>query len=66
MSNADSRSPSTDALDTLGMIHYKQEKRDAIHLAVEPVKASRAFLPAQKIGIVNGVAYHGGIFSCSC
>ena len=60
MSNADSRSPSTDALDTLGMIHFKQEKRDAIHLAVEPVKASRAFLPAQKIGIINGVAYPVG------
>lgn len=28
----DTRSPSTDALETLGMIHFKQEKRDAIHL----------------------------------
>lgn len=35
--SADKRSVSTDALDTLGMIHMKTEYRDAIHLAVEPV-----------------------------
>ena len=60
MSNADSRTPSTDALDTLGMIHWKPEKRDAIHLAVEAVKASRALIPGQRIGIVNGFAYPEG------
>ena len=69
MSNADSRTPSTDALDTLGMIHWKPEKRDAIHLAVEAVKASRALIPGQRIGIVEGVAYPEGfvlmgVFAC--
>lgn len=34
MSFADKRSPSTDALETLGMIHFKPEARDAIHVAV--------------------------------
>lgn len=33
------RTPSTDALETLGMIHFKPEHRDAIHLAVDPVEA---------------------------
>lgn len=44
MSSADKRSPSTDALETLGMIHFKPEHRDAIHLAVEAVKAVDTFL----------------------
>lgn len=56
----DKRSPSTDALETLGMIHFKEEKRDAIHLAVEPVEASCVLLPGQKIGIVNGYAIPTG------
>lgn len=60
MSNADSRTPSTDALDTLGMIHWKPEKRDAIHLAVEAVQASEPLKPGQRIGIVDGVAYPEG------
>lgn len=60
MSNADSRSPSTDALDTLGMVHFKPEKRDAIHLAVEPVEAAMPLLPGQRIGIVDGKAYPTG------
>ena len=54
---SDSRSPITDALETLGMIHYKPEKRDAIHLAVEPVKAGQDLNPAQRIGIIDGFAY---------
>lgn len=54
---SDSRSPITDALETLGMIHYKPEKRDAIHLAVEPVVAAYRLIPGQKIGIHNGKAY---------
>lgn len=55
--SADTRSPVTDALETLGMIHFKPEARDAIHLAVEPVKAGRILRPGTRIGIVNGVAY---------
>ena len=39
------RSPITDALATLGMIHFKQENRDAIHLAVEPVEAAHNLNP---------------------
>lgn len=56
----DTRSPSTDALETLGMIHFKPEKRDAIHLAVEPVRAVSRLSPGQRIGIINGVAYPAG------
>ncbi len=37
--SADKRTPHTDALETLGMIHQHDEKRDAIHLAVFPVEA---------------------------
>lgn len=58
--SADTRSPVTDALETLGMIHFKPEARDAIHLAVEPVIASRAFVPGQRIGIIDGKAYPEG------
>lgn len=52
MSNADKRTPHTDALETLGMFHYKEEHRDAIHLAVEPVVASQDLEVGQKIGII--------------
>lgn len=55
------RSPITDALATLGMIHFKPENRDAIHLAVEPVEASQSLEPGQKIGILNGLAYPVGL-----
>lgn len=54
------RTPSTDALETLGMIHFKPEHRDAIHLAVEPVKAFCLLKPGERIGIVDGVAYPSG------
>lgn len=57
MSNADKRTPHTDALETLGMIHYKPEKRDAIHLAVDPVIAGCDLKAGQKIGIKDGVAW---------
>ena len=60
MSNNDKRSPSTDALETLGMIHFKEEKRDAIHLAVLPVVAGVSLEVGQKIGIYNGHAYRVG------
>lgn len=61
MSNADSRSPQTDALDTLGLIHFRTEKRDAIHLAVEAVEAAYSLKPGDRIGIINGVAYIAGL-----
>ena len=60
MSHADKRSPSTDALETLGMIHFKPEARDAIHLAVEPVIAATNLKVGQKIGIYEGKAYPVG------
>ena len=56
----DTRSPITDALETLGMIHFKKEKRDAIHLAVEPVKASCRLHPGERIGIIDDYAYPVG------
>ena len=43
------RSVSTDALETLGQIHTREEKRDAIHLAVEPVEAGELLWPGQEI-----------------
>lgn len=52
MSNADKRTPHTDALETLGMIHFQKEYRDAIHLAVEPVVADCDLGVGQKIGII--------------
>lgn len=56
----DKRTPSTDALETLGMIHWKEEKRDAIHLAVDPVIATAGLAVGCKIGIVDGYAYRAG------
>ena len=60
MSHADKRSPSTDALETLGMIHFKPEARDAIHLAVEPVIAATTLAAGEKIGVISGKAYPVG------
>lgn len=57
MSNADKRSPHTDALETLGMVHYKTEKRDAIHLAVEPVEAGQPLNAGEFVRIEDGKAY---------
>jgi len=56
MSNthADKRSVSTDALDTLGMIIGPNEKRDAIHLAVENVVASQWMEPGDHINFIHG------------
>ena len=56
----DKRSPSTDALETLGMIHFKPEHRDAIHLAVEPVEAGENLNIGEMIGIVEGRAFPTG------
>lgn len=61
MSNNDKRSPSTDALETLGMIHFKEEKRDAIHLAVLPVVAGCQLAVGEPISIVDGVAWPVGV-----
>ena len=55
------RTPSTDALETLGMIHFKPEHRDAIHLAVDPVTAGCDLSVGQKIGIVQGHAFPSGM-----
>jgi hypothetical protein len=54
MSNADKRSPHTDALDTLGSIIDDKQARDAIHLAVEPVVAAEHLMPGQDVGFVEG------------
>lgn len=54
--HADKRSVSTDALETLGMIHKHQEHRDAIHLGVEPVEAGQILAPGQDIYLENGIA----------
>jgi len=54
---ADKRTVSTDALETLGMIHTREEKRDAIHLAVLPVECAQGFLLAgQHVRLVDGKA----------
>jgi len=50
MKNNDKRKVSTDALETLGTIIDEHEKRDAIHLAVEPVVAQEKLYPAQDVG----------------
>lgn len=56
--SADKRTPHTDALDTLGMIHEYDEHRDAIHLGVEPIEAGETLKAGQHIGIgSDGKAY---------
>jgi len=54
--SADSRTPHTDALETLGSIHTHSEQRDAIHLAVEPVIAAHKLKIGEDIGIKDGKA----------
>lgn len=51
MSEAEKRSVHTDALATLGTIINESEKRDAIHLAVEPTKAAEKLYPGQDVGV---------------
>jgi hypothetical protein len=46
---SDARSVSTDALETLGTILTTPQKRDAIHLAVEPVIAGDSIMPGEDI-----------------
>jgi hypothetical protein len=49
--SGDKRSVATDALETLGSIISENEKRDAIHLAVEPVIAAHFLQPGQDVGL---------------
>lgn len=59
--NRDNRSVATDALASLGTIIGDSEKRDAIHLAVEPVTAGETLYPGQDIGLgEDGRAYGEG------
>lgn len=53
---SDKRTVATDALETLGSIIGEEQKRDAIHLAVEPVIAGERLKPGEDIGVVNGIA----------
>ncbi len=55
--NTDKRTVSTDALETLGMIHTREEKRDAIHLAVIPAEAREYLAPGWHVRFENGKAY---------
>jgi len=61
MSHNDKRSVHTDALETLGTIISDSEKRDAIHLAVEPIEAGEMLVPGQDVGIAYGKAFHRGV-----
>jgi len=49
--STDKRSVHTDALETLGSIITENEKRDAIHLAVEPAVAAHTLYPGQDVGL---------------
>lgn len=51
------RPVATDALETLGTIISETEKRDAIHLAVEPIIAGEDLEPGTHVGIKDGKAY---------
>lgn len=51
------RSVATDALATLGTIIDETQKRDAIHLAVEPVIAGMTLAPGRRITVRDGVAW---------
>ena len=55
--NGNKRSVATDALDTLGTIIDDKQKRDAIHLAVEPVIAGQPLLAGERITVRDGVAW---------
>ena len=48
--------PTTDALDTLGSIISENEKRDAIHLGVEPVIAGEKLHPGDHVSLKDGIA----------
>lgn len=50
---ADKRKVSTDALETLGSIIGDEERRDAIHLAVEPAVAAHTLRPGEDVGFIG-------------
>jgi hypothetical protein len=50
--SADKRSVTTDALDTLGTIITENEKRDAIHLAVDNAVAGEKLAPGEDVGFL--------------
>lgn len=52
--SVDKRSVKTDALETLGFTIDENQKRDAIHIAVEPVLAAQILRPGQDVGFVEG------------
>lgn len=52
------RKVSTDALETLGTIIDEYQKRDAIHLAVEPCIAGELLHPNADVRIIDGKAYY--------
>lgn len=54
---SDKRSVATDALATLGTIIDDTQKRDAIHIAVEPVVAGERLHPGCHITVIDGVAW---------
>jgi hypothetical protein len=59
--SADKRSVATNALETLGTIISESERRDAIHLAVEPVVAADDFWPGDRVALgPNGTAIRAG------
>lgn len=58
--HTDKRQVATDALETLGTIIGPNEKRDAIHLAVEPVEAAESLWPAQHVELTPGGKAYGG------
>jgi hypothetical protein len=55
--STDKRSVHTDALETLGTIIGPDEKRDAIHLGVEPAIAGQYLVPGDHVVLRNGYAY---------
>lgn len=57
MANAEKRSVSTDALETLGTTIGEGAGRDAIHLAVEPVVAGMSLVAGEHVGLVDGKAF---------
>lgn len=57
--SVDKRSVKTDALETLGSIIDSNQKRDAIHIAVEPVIAGERLRPGEDVGFIDGEAIGG-------
>lgn len=49
--DGDKRSTHTDALETLGFVIGPNEKRDAIHLAVEPTVAKDHLIPGSHVSV---------------